>query len=69
MWRDRWFTLGVIGAAVTYLACFTLAAVVTLGAISLSAWTGRLDMVLVPLLVGSVVLAVYRDRSVRRSTR
>ena len=66
MWRDRWLVLGVIGAAVTCLACLTPAAVLVLGAIGLRAWTGRLDLVVVPLLVGFVVLAVYRYRSVRR---
>lgn len=69
MWRDRWFSLGVIGAAVTCLACLTPAAVVALGAIGLGAWTSRLDLALAPLLVGFVVLAVYRYRSVRRRTR
>ena len=68
MWRDRWFALGVIGAAVACLACLTPAAVVVLGAIGLGAWSGRLDLVLVPLLVGFVVLAVYRYRITRRRT-
>ena len=69
MWRDRWFALGVIGAVVTCVACLTPAAVLALGAIGLGAWTGRLDLVVVPLLVGFVVLAVYRYRSVRRRTQ
>ena len=69
MWRDRRLTLGVIGAAVTCLDCLTPAAVLVLGAIGLRAWTGRLDLAVVPLLVGFVVLAVYRYRSVRRRTQ
>ncbi|MGH2609835.1 MAG: mercury resistance system transport protein MerF [Tepidiformaceae bacterium] len=68
MWRDRWFALGVIGAAIACLVYLTPAAVVALGAIGLGAWTGRLDLVVVPVLAGFVVLAVYRYRSTRRRT-
>ena len=39
------------------------------GAIGLGAWTGRLDLVLLPLLLGFVVLAVYRFRLIRGRTR
>ncbi len=60
MRRDRWFALGVIGAALTCLACLTPVAVLVLGAIGLGAWTGRLGVVFAPLLVGAVVLAAYR---------
>ena len=67
MWRDRWFALGVIGAALACLACLTPVAVLVLGAIGLGAWTGRLDLVLVPLLAGFVVLAVYRHRMRQRA--
>ena len=66
MWRDRWFALGVLGAALACLACLTPAAVVVLGARGLGAWTGRLDLMLLPLLAGFVVLAVYRYRMRRR---
>ena len=68
MWRDRWFALSVIGAALACLACLTPIAVLVLGAIGLGAWTGRLDLVLVPLLVGFVLLGVYRYRIMRRRT-
>ncbi len=59
MWRDRWLVLGVIGAALTCLACLTPALVLMLGAIGLGTLTGRLDLVMLPLLVGLVGLAVY----------
>ncbi len=68
MWRDRWFALSVIGAALACVACLTPIAVLALGAIGLGAWTGRLDIVLFPLLVGLVLLAVYRHRIMRRRT-
>lgn len=66
MRRDWWLALGVIGTALTCLACLTPVAVLVLGAIGLGAWTGRLDLVLLPLLLGFVVLAVYRYRIMRR---
>jgi mercuric ion transport protein len=69
MRRDWWLVLGVIGTALTCLACLTPVAVLVLGAIGLGAWTGRLDLVLLPLLLGFVVLAVYRYRLMRRRTR
>jgi len=66
MWRDRWLVLGVIGAALTCLACLTPALVLLLGAIGLGALTGRLDLLLFPLLVGFAGFAVYRYRQVWR---
>ena len=69
MRRDWWLVLGVIGTALTYLACLTPVAILVLGAIGLGAWTGRLDLVLLPLLLGFVVLAVYRFRLIRGRTR
>jgi hypothetical protein len=67
MWRDRWLILGVIGAALSCLACLTLVAVLAFGAIGLGAWTGRLDVVLLLLLVGFVGLVAYRCWSARRT--
>jgi len=66
MWRDRWLVLGVIGAALTCRACLTPALVLVLGTIGLGALTGRLDLLLLPLLVGFAGIAVYRYRQVRR---
>ena len=67
MRRDWWLVLGVIGTALACLACLTPVAILVLGAIGLGAWTGRLDLVLLPLLLGFVVLAVYRYRMRRRA--
>jgi len=69
MRRDWWLVLGVIGTALTCLACLTPVAVLVLGAIGLGAWTRRLDLVLVPLFLGFVVLVVYRYRLMRGKTR
>ena len=66
MWRDRWLILGVIGAVLTCLACLTPALVLLLGAIGLGALTGRLDLLVFPLLVGFVGFTVYRYIQVRR---
>ncbi len=68
MGRDRWFAVGVIGTILACLACLTPLAVITLGAIGLSAWTGYLDVILVPVLAAFVVLAVYRYRVTCRRT-
>ena len=66
MWRDRWLVLGVIGAALSCLACLTPALVVVLGAIGLGTLTGRLDLLLFPLLVGFAALAAYQYGRLRR---
>jgi mercuric ion transport protein len=66
MWRDRWLVLGVIGAALACLACLTPALVLLLGAIGLGALTGRLDLVVLPLLIGFAGFTVYRYQQVRR---
>ena len=68
MWRDRWLALGIIGAALSCLACLTPVALLALGAIGLGAWTGHLDAALLWLLGGFVALVVYRYWSARRTT-
>ncbi len=68
MRRDWWLALGVIGAALTCLACLTPVAVLVLGAIGLGAWAGRLDVVLFLLLLSFVGLAVYRYRLMQGKT-
>ena len=69
MRRDWWFVFGVIGAALTCVACLTPLAVLALGAIGLRAWTGRLDVILLLLVLGFVVLAIYRYRLMRGRAR
>jgi hypothetical protein len=66
MWQDRWFTLGIIGALLSCLACLTPVAVIALGVIRLGAWDGHLDAIVLPVLVGSVVLIAYRFWLARR---
>ena len=66
MGRDRWLALAILGAAVTCLACLTPVAVLVLEAIGLGAWMGRVDLVLLPLLLGLVGLAISRYRTARR---
>ena len=68
MWRDRWFVAGAIGAVLSCLACVTPLAVLGLGAVGLGAWTGRLDVILLPVLLVFAGLALYRYRiACRRS--
>ena len=57
--------IGLIGAVVVALCCFTPLLVVLLGAVGLSAALGWLDYVLMPALVffiGLTIYAVYRRR-------
>ncbi|HEV8439534.1 MAG TPA: mercury resistance system transport protein MerF [Methylomirabilota bacterium] len=68
MWHDRWFALGILGAALGCLASLTPAAVIALGAIGLGAWSGHLDAVLLPLIAGFLGLVAYRYRIRRRRT-
>lgn len=68
MWRDRWFVVGAIGAVLSCLACLTPLAILALGAVGLSAWTGHLDVILIPVLLVFAGLAFYRYRiACRRS--
>ena len=66
MWRDRWFAVGAIGAALSCLVCLTPLAAVVLGAIGLGAWSGHLDALLLPSLVLFIAVAVYRSGAVCR---
>ena len=69
MWRDRWFAFGLIGVLLTCVACLAPVAVLAVGAVWLGAWTGRLDLVLLPVLVGFVALGAYRYRARRGRTQ
>ncbi len=69
MGRDRWLVLGIVGAALTCLACLTPVAALVLGAVGLGAWTGRADLALVPLLLGFIGLVAYRSWAMRRGAR
>jgi mercuric ion transport protein len=67
MWRrDRWLALGIVGTALTCLACLTPIVALVLGSVGLGAWTGRLDLALVPLPLGFVGLVVYRAWAMRK---
>lgn len=57
--------VGVVGAAIAALCCFTPVLVVMAGIVGLSAITGYLDYVLLPALaffVGLTIYAVIRRR-------
>lgn len=60
--------IGVVGAIVTALCCFTPALVITLGLIGLSAYAGYLDYVLFPTLavfVGLIIYALHRQNQAK----
>lgn len=63
MVRDRWFRIGLVGAIVAALCCFTPLAVTAMGALGLAAYVGWLDAVFMPLLIvslGILATAVIR---------
>jgi len=49
----------IVGTIVVAICCFTPALVILLGALGLAAWTGYLDMVLIPALVLLIGLTIY----------
>ena len=51
--------VGVVGAVVAALCCFTPMPVILLGAVGLSAVLGWADVVLLPALAAFVGIAVY----------
>jgi mercuric ion transport protein len=59
MTADRCLRVGIVGAIITALCCFTPVLAVLLGALGLAAWVGRLDLVLLPALALSLVLIGY----------
>ncbi len=62
MWRDRWFAVGVIGAALLCLACLTPVAALAFVAVGLGASAGHVDAVLLASLVLFIAVAAYRSR-------
>jgi len=54
----RLLTVGIVGALLSALCCFTPVLVVLFAALGLSALVGYLDFVLLPLLAGFIVLIV-----------
>lgn len=63
---DRLLRLGLAGAAITALCCFTPVLVVLLAGVGLSALTGWLDYVLLPALavfLGITGIALWRRRN------
>lgn len=57
--RNRLMTVGLTGAALTALCCFTPILVWLLGLIGLGVVTGYLDYVLLPALAAFLGLALY----------
>lgn len=51
--------IGVTGTVIAALCCFTPVLVILLAAAGFSAWTGYLDVVLLPVLAMFIGLTVY----------
>lgn len=63
---SRLLKMGVIGAVILALCCFTPVLVVLLGVVGLSAMLGWLDYVLLPALaffIGLTIYAVWRRQT------
>lgn len=52
-------TTGMIGTVIAAICCFTLALVILLGVVGLSAWLAWLDDVLLPMLAPSLGITIY----------
>lgn len=67
---SRLLKMGVIGAVILALCCFTPVLVVLLGVVGLSAMLGWLDYVLLPALAFFIGLTIYavwrRQRRMKR---
>ena len=58
--------VGILGAVIAALCCFTPILVLLLGAVGLASLTGYLDYVLLPALVFFVGLTIYAMSRKRR---
>ncbi len=56
---NRMLATGIIGSAIAALCCFTPLLVLLAGALGLAAWTGYLDLVLIPALIFFLSLSIY----------
>lgn len=59
MENSKLLKTGIVGAALAAICCFTPALVILMGLVGLSAWTGRLDMVLLPALGFFLALTIF----------
>ncbi|KRP77178.1 MULTISPECIES: mercury resistance system transport protein MerF [Pseudomonas] len=59
--------VGVVGAVLVALCCFTPILVILLGVVGLSALTGYLDYVLMPALLVFIGLTIYAVRRKRKA--
>ena len=61
-----WLKTGVIGSVITAICCFTPVLSIALSAVGLAALIGKLDLILLPLLVLFLAItgvAIWRKRS------
>ena len=59
MITDRLLKIGIIGAAMAALCCFTPVLVVLFAALGLAAWVAYVDMVLIPSLLFFLALIIF----------
>ncbi len=66
---DRLVRVGVVGAGIAAICCFTPLLVVLLAGLGLAAWIGWLDLVLLPALAFFLALLGYGLWMRHQSTR
>ncbi len=59
--------VGIIGAILTAICCFTPVLVLLFSALGIAAWTGYLDYVLLPLLGSFLLLIAYASLMATKS--
>lgn len=66
---DRLLRVGIVGAVVMAICCFTPVLVVLLGTLGLAVWIGWLDLVLLPALAFFLATIGYALWKRHQSTR
>ncbi len=59
MKKNKLLKVGVTGTVVAAICCFTPVLVILMGVAGLAAWTGKLDLVLFPLLGMFLAVTVF----------
>jgi mercuric ion transport protein len=57
--QRRFLVAGIVGTVIAALCCFTPILVVLLGAVGLSALAGKIDYVLLPVMIICAAVIVY----------
>ena len=62
MKKNKKFKIGVVGTIITLICCATPILIISLGLVGLSAITGYLDIVLIPILLIFIGLMIFNSK-------